>query len=86
MQDEGCELFLREESRLREGEAGPRLQHSAPARNSLTPELVSEDHLMDSNTDSRQMQATRKLFPIFRPKSQWKVSDVLLYDPLSVEL
>ncbi len=74
LQDDPSEMFFPEESRSGADEAGPSRQlQSAPARNSLTPELVSEEHLMDSHPNGRSLQATRKLFPIFRPKSQWKV-------------
>ena len=57
-------------------------QHAG--RHSMTPELVSEEHLIGEHRSER-MQAEdaehaapcQRLFPIFRPKSQWKVGQSL---------
>lgn len=74
---DGGDVFFRVESRAANQACPSRQQQSAPGRNSLTPELVSEDHLMQCNSGRRSTQATRKLFPIFRPKSQWKVLHII---------
>ena len=52
----------------------------APGRHSMTPELVSEEHLIGEHRperaqaeDADHAAPCQRLFPIFRPKSQWKV-------------
>ncbi len=53
-------------------------------RHSMTPELVSEEHLIGEHRseraqaeDAEHAAPCQRLFPIFRPKSQWKVGQLL---------
>ena len=56
------------------GEAGPlQRQQVHPILHSLTPELACEEELLGRSGSGAACQASRKLFPIFRPVSQWKV-------------
>lgn len=64
---------------LSEGTVGVTGLHGQPAgRHSMTPELVSEEHLIGEHRSGRaqpeEAAPSQRLFPIFRPKSQWKVS------------
>ena len=55
--------------------------HGQPAgRHVMTPELVSDKHLIEEHRSGRDIvqdaehaAPPQRLFPIFRPKSQWKV-------------
>ena len=66
---------------LSEGTVGVTAHHGlAPGRHSMTPELVSEEHLIGEHRperaeaeDADHAAPCQRLFPIFRPKSQWKV-------------
>ena len=54
-----------------QGEAPQR--HRAAPRQSLTPELVADDHLAGHSMEGAPVLASRKLFSIFRPASERKV-------------
>ena len=64
------------------GAVGVTAHHGhAVGRHSMTPELVSEEHLIGEHRperaqaeDAEHAAPCQRLFPIFRPKSQWKVS------------
>lgn len=64
------------------GAVGVTAHHGhAVGRHSMTPELVSDEHLIGEHRperpqaeDAEHAAPCQRLFPIFRPKSQWKVS------------
>ncbi|CAK0787515.1 hypothetical protein CVIRNUC_010735 [Coccomyxa viridis] len=70
---------------LSEGGAGAAALHGQPAgRHVMTPELVSDKHLIEEHRSGRDIvqdaehaAPPQRLFPIFRPKSQWKVLHVI---------
>jgi hypothetical protein len=72
MQDGGGRLVLGESLLAGSGRPCKPQQGDRP-RNSLTPELASDDNAAGQHEDSSACHAMRKLFPIFRPLAQRKV-------------